>query len=575
MQVVGVDFGTTNVRISTWDSEQDLPPQPSFIGAQNTTTMPAVVALRRETDGEISVVVGEEADALQDEDNRTLVIRNIKRIALSTDAYVAWHLGVRNSQEEIPQWPPTWWSPQNGCVQAWGHEFPVWQLIRGILAEGFRRARLEGEFEWRAGCPVHADLSYREGLAQALSDVTGKGNVDWVSEEPILFLTLARRLGDLGHGSYLVFDFGGGSFDCALVEVDEDQMLVYGADGHPLLGGSDLDEWLTKKKGYRGQPDLLRKAKEQLTDVNPSVSLGQVVLTLNDVEEALEARGFTRKSLSTAHDAYIGAKTLWKRGHGEDDPPIGEIISRNITGAVRCVWQLTRNHMAEDVDKIILFGGPTRLPSFRKNLSNWFGSDKVITAAELLPALAGTPDLELVGISMGACYSYTDSYSPLYLNRLPAHVTLEDLESGDKAEYVPFQNFAADFRPFAVFVSSPVTRRSAIMRSGLFPKTYQLSITYPNGLVLSQEYIDEKIDARLIGHTLRLIIDRYGRVGIEQQSVKTGPRRTVIVGSTPWQTTGQAQALHRLFEHERRDDKERTRKGLSNINRSPWNHPTP
>ena len=33
MQVVGVDFGTTNVRISTWDSEQAQPPEPKLIGA--------------------------------------------------------------------------------------------------------------------------------------------------------------------------------------------------------------------------------------------------------------------------------------------------------------------------------------------------------------------------------------------------------------------------------------------------------------------------------------------------------------------------------------------------------------
>ena len=32
MRVVGIDFGTSNVRISTWDSDQDLPPEPKLIG---------------------------------------------------------------------------------------------------------------------------------------------------------------------------------------------------------------------------------------------------------------------------------------------------------------------------------------------------------------------------------------------------------------------------------------------------------------------------------------------------------------------------------------------------------------
>ena len=77
MRVVGIDFGTSNVRISTWDSDQDLLPEPKLIGHQpattisqvgdpDTTTMPAVVALRREQDGEVTVIVGEEADVLND-----------------------------------------------------------------------------------------------------------------------------------------------------------------------------------------------------------------------------------------------------------------------------------------------------------------------------------------------------------------------------------------------------------------------------------------------------------------------------------------------------------------------------
>ena len=215
MQVVGVDFGTTNVRISAWDSNQDLPPQVKLIGNQDTTTMPAVIALQRQADGGVPFIVGEEADSLVDNSN-TLVIRNIKRYALSSDAYIAWHLEVRNTHEQYPKWPLTWWSPLKRCVQIWDQEFPVWELIRLILTEAFRRAGISGEFEWRAGCPVHANLEYRNGLAQALSQLTGKGNTHWIVEEPILFLTLARRLGGLTDGSYLVYDLGGGSFDSGL-----------------------------------------------------------------------------------------------------------------------------------------------------------------------------------------------------------------------------------------------------------------------------------------------------------------------------------------------------------------------
>ena len=83
MQVIGVDFGTTNVRIATWDSEQDLPPEPKLIGAGATTVMPAVVALRREAGGKVSIIAGEEAASGTGGPDDTVVIPNIKRLALS------------------------------------------------------------------------------------------------------------------------------------------------------------------------------------------------------------------------------------------------------------------------------------------------------------------------------------------------------------------------------------------------------------------------------------------------------------------------------------------------------------
>ena len=571
MQVVGVDFGTTNVRMSTWDSNQRLPPEPKPIGNQGTTAMPAVIALKWSADRGVSFVVGENADDLVGNSN-TLVIRNIKRLALSSDPYVGWHLKVENSQEKYPKWPPKWWNAEKRCVQKWGQEFPVWDLIRKILDEAFRRAEIVGEYEWRAGCPVHADLKYRYGLSQVLSHVSGTGDVNYIVEEPILLLTLARRLGNLEEGSYLVYDLGGGSFDCAIVEIKRDEMLVYGANGHPLLGGSDIDDMLVRNLGYEGQPNLMRAAKERLTAMNSSETMSDgTIVTWRNVEAVLRKREFIEKSLSTMMDAYRGARVLWKRGDGKDDPPIGEIASRDAeTGAVRHVWELKWDEMAKDVDKIILFGGPTKSSYFLQRLSKWFGKEvKITTAADLLPTLTGTSDLELVGVSMGACYSYEGAYVPLYVNRLPVRITLQNRRTADKVQYEPFQNFTPTFS-FDSFVSEPLVHEA----SPIYPKTYRLTITRPNGVVLERKFIDEFIDTKLIGHTLRLVIDRDGLVGVEQISDKSS-KRFLVFDTTPWQTGSQRQALQRLFEQEEKYRRRQIERGLSHATRHPWEYPNP
>ena len=576
MQIVGVDFGTTNIRISTWDSERDLPPNPQPIGVEGTTTMPAVVALHRESGGAITIIVGEDADGLQDDPNETLVIRNFKRNALSSDAYVGWHLEARNSQQQEAKWPPQWWNPDRSCVQAWGQEYPVWDLIHELLAEAFRRADVAGEFEWRAGCPVHAGYEYRKGLAETLGRLSGSGELNWVTEEPILFLTMARELGNLEEGSYLVYDVGGGSFDCALVEINRNEMLVYGADGHPLLGGADIDEHLRQKLEYTGQLNLLRQAKERLSPSNPSQTLGDgTIISEDSVNATLVELGFLWKSLSTIRDSYISAKTLWKRPRGEADPPVGEVISRNPSGAIRHVWQLSLNDLTHDIDGIILIGGPTNSSYFRNRLSDKFGQDKILTPSEVLPTLIATPDLELVGVSMGACYSYRGTYSPLYVNRLPASVSLENLETGDAVKYKAFQSFASRFKPFSPFISEPLRLRQSIVRSLKYPKSLQLTIVFPNGVVTNQAFIDNELNERQIGSELKLVIDRFGVVGVRQESEQHRPKVVPIFDQPPWQTGDQKAAFQRLLEQQRENEHEMERRGLINVTRHPWDYPTP
>ena len=576
-QFIGVDFGTTNVRLATWDPEEDRPPRSILIGAQNTPAMPAVIALELQPDGDIAKLIGEEADELQDEENRRLVIRNIKRFALSGDSYVQWHLDVRNAHEESPKWPPSWWNPESDCVQVWGRDFPVWDLIGDILYEAFWRADIQGDYEWRTGCPVHSDFEYRRDLAKCLSQVTGRtGHSNHVIEEPILFLTAARRLGDLPAGAFLVYDLGGGSFDCALAELgSQDEMVMYGAEGHPLLGGTDIDDALTTSLRYTGQPNLLRQAKESLDHTNPAVTLQDgTVLTLEDVKCVLKNRKFADKSAMVLRDAYIGAKTCWKRSSGEDDPPVGDILHRNHdTGGTRFIWQLKWDDLASDVDGIILFGGPTRDQFFRDYLGKLFGPDKIVVAEDLL---SGVEAAAITGASIGACYVAGDDsmsqgggFTPLYINRLPVRITLEDLHTGQRIDCEPFRHLVSSpRRPFDDFVSEEFLAKSP--EDPHSNERYQLTIASPgnstrgrsrsetllpargsDGVLRELHSVDPHINARLTGATLRLVIDRLGRVWVEQWSEKQGSVTYLILEDTPWQTGLQKEKTESLFRADR------------------------
>ena len=91
----------------------------------------------------------------------------------------------------------------------------------------------------------------------------------------------------------MVYDIGGGSFDCALAQVEDNgRMVVYGADGDPSLGGVDIDDLLKKELRFRGPPSLLRIAKEQLNDTQPVVTVdANTSVSLTDVETVVTSSG--------------------------------------------------------------------------------------------------------------------------------------------------------------------------------------------------------------------------------------------------------------------------------------------
>ena len=547
MEIVGIDFGTTNVRISTWDPDDPGAglPQSRLIGRGDTSVMPVVAALRRQEDGTVSTVVGEDADSLEDGPN-TLVIRNIKRWALSNDAYVRWRLEVSETER------PDWWNADAGCVEAWDQSYQVKDLIAEILKEAVGRAGLPERFEWRAGCPVQAGHEYRSMLAGVLDGIAGQGRVEWVVDEPVLFLAAAQRNIDPDsglklEGSYLVYDLGGGSFDCALVEVrDTGEMIVYGADGDPLLGGSNIDRELKARLG--GAENLLRLAKEQVSPDNPSVPFGgSVALTWPDVESELTGGKFVQRSLMAMRDAYISARTVVEgEASGADEE----------TGKLSFVWQLGYEDMARDIDGVIMFGGPTRSPFFSQGLGRWFGEAKVMRAGDLI---GGVADPELTGVSMGACYYPSGENFHLVPARLPYNVALENTTTGrqeDKVVYLPHQYFVDNFQPAEQFESPwlPQQRDN--------PQEYELTITDPDGVVLAQMAVDGYMEAgnRQPATGLRLVIDRLGPVYVEKKSEGIGlswSKKITFVENPPWQTEEQRERLEALRLRERQREGQR------------------
>ena len=536
--IVGVDFGTSNVRIAQWQMGGDGNPVSCPIGEANQYTMPAVLAFQRQRSGKIEIKLGEEADRLGAVPG-VEVIRNIKRYALTSDSYVQ-HFYEWDLQQQDKQWP-AWFDLEARSIVARGETVPVEKAIQLILKEAISRAGLTGTIaEWRAGCPVSSDILYRRALVSALSELGCSGRIEWISEEPLLLLALGKAIGSLEDGYFIVYDLGGGSFDCAVVEVKDDQIVVLADEGLPALGGMDIDTMLSDELKYKGKDHELRIAKEQLSSDVTQVDLSDGHVLTNDiVRKVLDREGFFTKTLKTVFNACNKARIL-----------IEEPAGRGIGGKG---WPANVETVRNEVDGVLAVGGPTRMPYFTEKLTEIFGPEKVIDTDELVQSSgrADIADPALTALSHGACFMYDNTFRPLAVDRIPARITLQvtDGHSTKKDAYEPFSRLPAN-QPLARFFGNVIVRRRVYDEeepelSADGECTYTVSVEGPDGELLFDSgplemrmprtgYKGPRVDR------IRLIIDRLGgvKVGIGAGFTHTGGSSEELVAvilDPPWQ----------------------------------------
>ena len=552
-KVVGIDFGTTNVRIAQWDVDRDADPVSCKIGVPlNPYIMPAVIAFERQKDGKVIHKVGEDADEIEDDRDDVQVVRDIKRYALMSDDYVR-----RQYDEDVIQqrktWPK-WFDPDTGSIRLWNETISVEEAIKLILREAIARSGLSGEVAaWRAGCPVESNLAYRNALVSALADLGCIGKIEWISQEPLLLLALGKAIESLADGYYLVYDLGGGSFDCTAVEVQDNEITVLAEGGLSALGGMDIDDKLKERlegQGYNGSVQELRIAKEGLTENETFRLEGSFVLTNDDVRECLEDLKLLDQTLNAMATAFEKAQIV----RGKLEGSVSDL--RKGIGCRESIEAMSR-----EVNKVLVVGGPTRMPYFKDKLEAVFGADKVVTADSLIQDADRTDiaDPVLTALSHGACYMRDKLYIPRVVERVPAQVSLSvsDYYATEVDVHEPFERFSP--QSLDTFEGREIIRRvlydfEQTRLDGKRRAIYWVTVTSPDGEVI---YKSDPLEMEMPreGYTgpradrISLIIDplggvkvrlRVGRRSFDLQDLRDPPHREIesvsdVFTAPPWQ----------------------------------------
>ncbi len=177
---------------------------------------------------------------------------------------------------------------------------------------------------------------------------------------------MAYGLGREGQHIVAVYDFGGGTFDFSILEVDTKTFEVLVSTGDSHLGGDDLDTAIVDFVATRFQEQN-------------GIDLRQDMLTLRRLKDAAEA---AKCELSSAYETLISLPFITYR-NGEplhlemalQREVLEELIEPMVKETLDCCMRGLRDSKLRknQINKVILVGGSTRIPLVQDLVEDFFG----------------------------------------------------------------------------------------------------------------------------------------------------------------------------------------------------------
>jgi len=178
---------------------------------------------------------------------------------------------------------------------------------------------------------------------------------------------LAYGLGQNMSQRIAVYDFGGGTFDITILQVENDVFEVLATGGDTFLGGDDMDSALLNILAE------LFKAEHGLDPRNDQAARSRLLIAAEQVKRHLsdfpEARGDLKNIAIGSTGEPLALRFHIARSVFET--AIRGLVGRTIQSCqdVLASAQLTPSQ----IDEVIMVGGTTRVPMVRAEVEKYFG----------------------------------------------------------------------------------------------------------------------------------------------------------------------------------------------------------
>ncbi len=338
-KIVGIDLGTTNTRMAYLEGGRPT----MIINAEGKRITPSVVGIKE--NGEI--IVGEMA----------------KRQAVSMADRTVHSIKRKMGQDYKVKIGDQQYTPQEISAM----------ILRKVKtdAESFL-----GEKITQAVITVPA--YFNDSQRQATKDAGKIAGLDVlrIINEPTA-AALAYGIDKGKEMKVLVYDFGGGTFDVTILDIGENVYQVLSTNGNLRLGGDDFDQkivdWIVSEFKRSTKTDITKNASamQRILDAaeQAKIELSTVMQTTIDIPYITsDASGAKNIHLDLTRSKF---EQLTEDLMQATLPPLRQAL-------------VDAKLEPEQIDKILLVGGTTRLPQVAKSVRDTFGKegDKTINPDE-------------------------------------------------------------------------------------------------------------------------------------------------------------------------------------------------
>ncbi len=348
MDVVGIDLGTTN-------SVSAVAGRTVFVADDGSCTLPSVVAFL--PNGHTMIGRGARRRRAIDFENTIWSAKRIMGRRFRDSTTTSFRERYRFSMLEGPNGEPLF-ATRTG-------NFSPTEIASKVLGEIAQWAELRTTTtQVNVTIPAMFGPAQREATAQAAA-LAGISNVHLISESTAVIF--AYRALDVDLGTALVYDLGGGTFDCAILDCSKKVPILLSHASDLFLGGDDIDQnlasWVTRYVLEKHNWDLSNYS--EISD-RLVARCEAAKIALSSAEEAtLELSQVDPECPAASEGVTISRRTL--------DRLCENLVRRTFS---TCDEALSRAGMhPPDIDTIILAGGTTMLPMVQSSVSAYFGKE--------------------------------------------------------------------------------------------------------------------------------------------------------------------------------------------------------